>query len=59
MDDIGEIALLPLAVVDQHVDAIRAVVREDVRGEEDTTARALAERLDELVTKTLGDLAAA
>jgi len=59
MDDIGDISLLPLAVVDQHVDAIRAVVREDVRGEEDVTARALAERLDELVTKTLGDLAAA
>jgi len=55
MDDIAEPPALPLLVVDQHVDAIRAIVREDVKGEEDETGRALAQRLDELVTRLLAE----
>jgi chemotaxis protein histidine kinase CheA len=55
MDEIGDIAALPLLVVDQHVDAIRAIVRQEVKGDTDETALALARRLDELVTRTLGE----
>jgi chemotaxis protein histidine kinase CheA len=55
MDEITEPQALPLLIVDQHVDAIRAIVRQDVKGEEDETGRALAQRLDELVTRTLAE----
>jgi chemotaxis protein histidine kinase CheA len=53
MDETTDPATLPLLIVDQHVDAIRAIVREDVKGEEDETARALAVRLDQLVSAAL------
>jgi HPt (histidine-containing phosphotransfer) domain-containing protein len=50
LDEIGSHDAVPLVVVDRHVDAVRAVVRQDVRGDEDRMALALATRLDELVT---------
>jgi chemotaxis protein histidine kinase CheA len=56
MDDTADIEALPLVVVDQHVDAIRAIVRQEVRGDDDPTALALARRLDELVTRSLAEL---
>ena len=46
-------ARLPLAVVDQHVDAIRAMVREDARGADDARARALTVKLIEVTQEVL------
>jgi chemotaxis protein histidine kinase CheA len=53
MDEIADLPALPLVIVDRHVDAIRAIVREEVRGEDDETALALAEHLDEVVTRAV------
>jgi chemotaxis protein histidine kinase CheA len=50
LDEIGPHDAVPLVMVDRHVDAIRAIVRQDVRGEGDVMALSLAVRLDELVT---------
>ena len=58
MDDIAEPALLPLVVVDQHVDAIRAIVRQDVRGEDDETALAIARQLADVVAKAVAEASA-
>lgn len=44
---------LPMALVDRHVDAIRALVRQDVRGEDDEMAVQVAEQLDQVTAKTL------
>ena len=44
---------LPLAVVDQHVDAIRAMVREDARGSGDPRARTLTVKLIEVTQEFL------
>ena len=47
IDDIEAHGAIPLPLVDQHVDAIRAIVREDVKGDGDTVSRMVAERLEE------------
>ncbi|MDQ0472763.1 Hpt domain-containing protein [Labrys wisconsinensis] len=47
LEGIADDRALPLVLVEQHVDAIRAMVREDVRGEGDATARLLARSLEE------------
>lgn len=44
---------LPDALVNQHVDAIRAIVREDARGADNSSARALAHALIEMTSKFL------
>jgi len=59
MDEIDAPDALPLLVIDQHVDAVRAIVRQDVKGDEDETALAIAARLDELVSRTIADAAGA
>lgn len=50
--------LLPLALVDQHVQAIRAMVREEAR-EENRIARALAEKLTTVTDEFLASVARA
>jgi len=47
IDEIEAHAAIPLTLVDQHVDAIRAIVREDVKGEGDAVSRMVAQRLEE------------
>jgi len=47
IDEIEPHDAIPLVLVDQHVDAIRAIVREDVRGEGDPVSRLVAGRLEE------------
>lgn len=44
---------LPVAVVDQHIDAIRAMVREDARGSGDPRARTLTVKLIEVTQEFL------
>ncbi len=44
---------LPMTLVDRHVDAIRAIVRQDIRGEGDETGLLLAERLEQVTEATL------
>ena len=46
-------ARLPVAVVDQHVDAIRAMVREDARGSGNARARTLTVKLIEVTQEFL------
>ena len=58
MDEIDDPARLPLVVVDQHVDAIRAIVRQDVKGEDDETALAIAHQLAEVVVKAVAEASA-
>ena len=45
LDHIQDPAILPLPLVDQHVDAIRAIVREKAKGEADPIGQRLAEKL--------------
>ena len=47
---------LPLDLIDRHVAAVRAVVRENVRGDADPTAREVLERLRNLTETFLKDL---
>lgn len=42
---------LPAVLIDQHVDAIRAIVREDARGADNRNARALALALIDMASK--------
>ena len=53
MDEIGDIAALPLLVVDQHVDAIRAIVRESVLADSARIAETLTTRLREVTDEFL------
>jgi len=48
-----DMARIPLALVDQHVDAIRAVVREGARPDVEDIARALTRRLREVTDEFL------
>jgi chemotaxis protein histidine kinase CheA len=48
LDEIDANGDIPLMVVDRHVDAIRAIVREEVKGDEDKTALALARGLEDV-----------
>lgn len=47
---------LPLELVEQHVQAVRAIVSEKVKSERDTVANALADRLNEVTTGFLASL---
>ena len=44
---------LPLALVEAHVDAVRAIVRDGLRGDSDATGKALVGALSERVGETL------
>lgn len=58
LDGLPAAVAVPPALVDQHVDAVRAIVRQDVKGEGDATAQLLARRLSEAVdTAIMGDAA--
>lgn len=48
-----EIARIPLTLVDQHVDAVRAIVRENARPDVATIASALTKRLREVTNEFL------
>jgi HPt (histidine-containing phosphotransfer) domain-containing protein len=48
-----DIARIPLALVDQHVDAVRAIMRESKRADIDTIADALSSRLREVTADFL------
>jgi chemotaxis protein histidine kinase CheA len=53
IDETNAAVSLPLTLVDRHVDAIRAIVRQDVRGEDDQIASLLAERLEQVTEASL------
>jgi HPt (histidine-containing phosphotransfer) domain-containing protein len=48
-----EVTHIPLSLVDQHVDAVRAIVRESARADIATIAEALAKRLREVTEEFL------
>jgi chemotaxis protein histidine kinase CheA len=50
LEEIGDRPGVPFILIDRHVDAIRAIVRQDVRSDGDAMALSLTARLDELVT---------
>jgi hypothetical protein len=54
MDDGEKRMQAPLSVVDAHVDAIRAVVRDEIQTDEHPVGRDLAETLEARVTEYLG-----
>ena len=53
MDGLGEMHLVPLSLVDAHVNAIRIVVRDKIMKDADNTALALAEELEKQVGEIL------
>jgi hypothetical protein len=53
LDDAERRMSAPLAVLDAHIDAIRAVVRDQIKTDEHPTGRALAETLEERVAEHL------
>jgi chemotaxis protein histidine kinase CheA len=53
LDELADREHVPLLLVDKHVDAIRAIVREDIKGEGDPTACALVQHLEDLVSKAV------
>ena len=59
MDGIADETALPLGLMMQHVEAIRAIVRENAKGANHPLALALAEQLDEAATQKLVALAGA
>lgn len=54
MDDADKRMQAPLAVVDAHIDAIRAVVRDEIQSDDHPTGRTLAETLEARVAEHLG-----
>ena len=54
MDDTDKRMQAPLAILDAHVDAIRAVVRDEIQTDEHPVGRDLAETLEARVTEYLG-----
>jgi HPt (histidine-containing phosphotransfer) domain-containing protein len=48
-----DMTLIPLGLIDQHVDAIRAIVRENARPDNAEVARALTQRLREVTDEFL------
>ena len=53
IEHIPEIDLMPLALVDQHVDAIRAITHRNTRGDGNKYAAALAEKLRQVTDEFL------
>ena len=53
IDDIEPHEAIPTQLVDQHVDAIRAIVRQDVKDEGDPVSRMVAERLEEVTRQAV------
>lgn len=54
LDDVDKRMQAPLAVVDAHIDAIKAVVRDQIQTDDHPTGRALAETLEARVAEHLG-----
>jgi hypothetical protein len=54
-DDAEKRTRAPIALVDAHIDAIRAAVREDMKTDEHPVGRALADELEARVADTLAD----
>lgn len=54
LDDADKRMQAPLAVVDAHIDAIKAVVRDQIQNDDHPTGRALAETLEARVAEHLG-----
>jgi hypothetical protein len=50
-----ELSTIPVSMIDHHVDAIRAIVREQLQGGENAQAMEIAERLSILVETFLAD----
>lgn len=59
MDGIADDGALPLGLMMQHVEAIRAIVRENAKGDDHPLALALADQLDEAATQKLTAIAGA
>ena len=53
MDDVDKRMQAPAALLDAHIDAIRAVVRDEIQTDEHPTGRALAETLEARVAEHL------
>ena len=54
IDDKEKRAQAPLDLVDAHIDAIKAAVRDDIKTDEHPVGRALAEELERRVAQSLG-----
>jgi len=54
MDEPGKRMAAPLVLIDAHVDAIKAVVRDQIQTDDHPTGRALAETLEARVAEHLG-----
>lgn len=54
MDEPGKRMAAPLVLIDAHVDAIKAVVRDEIQTDDHPTGRALAETLEARVAEHLG-----
>ena len=52
-DDADKRVRAPIALIDGHIDAIRAAVRDDIRNDEHPVGRALAEELETRVAQAL------
>jgi chemotaxis protein histidine kinase CheA len=52
-DDAEKRTRAPIAMIDAHIDAIRAAVRDDIKTDEHPVGRALAEELEARVAKAL------
>jgi chemotaxis protein histidine kinase CheA len=50
LDEVSEPSGVPPILIDRHVEAVRAIVRQEVRSDGDAMALSLTARLDELVT---------
>jgi hypothetical protein len=53
LDDADRRMTAPIAILDAHIDAIRAVVRDQIKTDEHPTGRALAETLEARVADHL------
>lgn len=54
IDDAEKRALAPIALIDAHIEAIRAAVRDDIKTDEHPVGRALVEELETRVAESLG-----
>ncbi|WP_374515972.1 Hpt domain-containing protein [Brevundimonas sp.] len=54
MDEPGKRMAAPLVLIDAHVDAIKAVVRDEIQTDDHPTGKALAETLEARVAEHLG-----
>lgn len=54
-DDAEKRTRAPISLVDAHIDAIRAAVRDDIKTDEHSVGRALAEELEARVAEALAD----